>query len=61
MFASELSVVCRAAAVVVFSRARLVVLFVHALSAGIAVVANLVEDVLELELVVAVGGEQRQV
>ena len=61
MFASELSVVCCAAAVVVFSRARLVVLFVHALSAGIAVVANLVEDVLELELVVAVGGEQRQV
>ena len=31
------------------------------MSAGIAVVADLVEDVLELELAVAVGSEQRQV
>ena len=61
MLARELSVVCSAAAVVIFRRASVVVLFVHALSERVAVVAQLVEDVFHLELAVASGSEQRQI
>ena len=57
MLARELSVVCRAATVVIFRRASVVVLFVHSLSECVAVIAQLVEDVFHLELAVASGSE----
>lgn len=61
MFSCELPYVGRAAAIVVLGAALIVRLGAHALTPSVTVVAQLVENVLELIAMIAIGAQHSEV